>query len=173
MENFGYALWLEPAEPKRTELRQLIMTLSEQMSGPLFAPHCTVLAHIEGNLLDIRRRVRELVSGAESFPLMLLHAELRKQWNRCLYLRVGISEELFMLNERAQKLFEKQEEFLPHISVLYGEFPEHEKERLIKDAGFNLPCEIQMNTLSLNNLHSSNVEDWKIIERYSLHMTSY
>ena len=128
----GYHLFLEPEGKLREEVVAIIGSLAAEFTGPMFSPHVTLLARIpveeEGVLIE---KTKQLASSLSPFEVALGTVDMERAYFRALYLQVE-SEEIKNVHQRANELFSMQDEreYVPHMSLLYGNYPETQKQEV-------------------------------------------
>lgn len=133
-KTIGYHLFVEPSGPLADELKAAIDGLAEAHGGPKFDPHVTVTARIpDGNDNLVIAKTRELVAGCKPFSLTLGELGSENAYFRALYIKVEPSEALEALHARADEIFSltSASPYLPHLSLLYGNFPQSKKDEII------------------------------------------
>jgi len=117
-----YTIWIIPPEPVLTQLRSAIETLAKKYGGPTFTPHMTLLGDIEGDPAEITKKMEQLVAGKKVLELSLGPVSFSTTYWQDVFVRVNSTGALMQLNLDAKKMFNmKNDVFMPHISLLYGE----------------------------------------------------
>lgn len=148
----GYHLFFEPSGEVNEQLESVVRELSEEYGGPLFQPHVTLLAMIpeedEDLLLEKTRRLAANISPF-SFTFEQLCAEDR--YFRSLYAKANVSEELSSCRTLVLEEFGMEEvgEYMPHLSLLYGNYDAGRKQKTIESLTHLLPLSFQANALTL------------------------
>lgn len=146
-----YFLWLTPTEPARRALRELIESLAQQYGGPVFEPHITLLSRLQGSATDIESKVAQL--AAEFAPVTVRCPTLgcSDEYYRCLYLNVEKKGALVSLYEQARAFIPHavSRDFLPHISLVYGDLEHHTKREITAALHDHHPKSLVLDRLSL------------------------
>lgn len=167
MYSKGYTLWLVPSGQVGKRFTNLIKKLAKENQAPVFQPHVTLL----GDLLDsepaVIQKTKQLVSGQKPFIVKLGEIDYEDFHFRTLFVRVEKSDQLLALHERAKEIFQMPNipPYMPHLSLLYGIFPDELKEKIIKEIGRNQAAEFEVKRVTL--VKGGAVEDWEIIGEFS------
>jgi len=157
----GYSLWLMPTGDVYVRLAEIISHLSKEYNTPQFEPHITLIGEIEGSEQEIMSKTKQLLSATNQFPINLTQVDYLNQYFRCLFLRADETVGLMDANKRAREIFSRQYDpkFMPHLSLMYGDFTLELKEQIIRETGRNF--NINFNVPSVH-LFSTNGEpkDW-------------
>jgi cyclic phosphodiesterase-like protein len=132
----GHALWLVPQEPVSVRLSALIDSLARRYGGPRFVPHVTLVSGIELPLGDIRARAHALAQGLPPAVVTLRRAACRDEYYKALFLEVE-GADLRDTHARAAAALgvRRDPDYLPHLSVVYGDFGPLVKEAMLDRVG--------------------------------------
>lgn len=128
----GYHLFLEPEGKLQEEVAAIIGSLATEFDGPMFSPHVTLLARIPVEKEEVLiEKTKQLASSLSPFEVVLGTLDMEQAYFRALYLQVE-SEEIKSAHQRANELFSMQDEgqYVPHMSLLYGNYPETQKQEV-------------------------------------------
>jgi 2'-5' RNA ligase len=131
----GHALWLLPEEAVSTRVAAVIDHLARTRGGPRFLPHVTV-AGLEKPVAELRARLRALARTLPPLSVTLGRAAARSEHYKALFVEVE-SAELRALHLRAAAVFgvAADPDYLPHLSLAYGDFPLAAKEAMLDRVG--------------------------------------
>ena len=165
-----YHLWLTPNGDSRNRLANLINTLSDQNRGPRFEPHISLLGEIEGEESILFEQARMLASNLGPLSIDLQQPAFEDEYFRCVYFTVKESSEIGKAHEEAKLIFGKTpvSPFRPHVSLLYGLFPETAKREVIASLPVDFPKTFLANELKLIRAESLHLRDWSLVESISL-----
>lgn len=148
-----YAVWLIPARGAIAQWRVLVQSVAETFGGPVFAPHVTVLGGLCGPPAEIAGAMRAALAGWAG-PLFARVEEVNAsdEYYRSLHFRVEGGQRLLDLRAAMERALGEwrsperiDEEFFPHLSLLYGPAPHDSKARVIAELGAHrgapLPCD--------------------------------
>ncbi len=129
----GYHLFLEPEGKLREEVATIIGSLATEFEGPMFSPHVTLLARIpDEEEVVLIEKTKQLASSLSPFEVVLGTVGMEQGYFRALYMHVE-SEEIKNVHHKANEIFSMQDEgeYVPHMSLLYGNYPEEQKQNTI------------------------------------------
>lgn len=164
-----YSLWLMPSGELYAELRSLIEGLSDRYGGPRFEPHITLLGGLTGPEGELLARASELAAFVRPHPVRLTKVEYLDEYYRCLYIRVQETPEVARTHQMAQVLFRRLDDraFLPHLSLLYGDFPAGAKEAIVEELGGEFGRSFDLRSIHLYAT-SGPPEDWYPVREFPL-----
>lgn len=131
----GYHLFFEPGGSALSLLKDTVAKLSEEYGGPLFEPHLTLLATIpiEDEIL-LAGKAAALAEAISPFTLTLEGFGAEDTFFRALYMRARNDEELSRYHKQARALFGGEDPipYVPHVSLLYGNYDAERKVKSIE-----------------------------------------
>lgn len=164
-----YTIWLMPAGQLYDELAQIISRLSGEYTAPLFKPHITLLGNIADTEEKIISKTAELAGLLKPFPIFFTALDSLDEYFRCLFIRAKETEGLMQANAKARMIFNRQQDppFMPHLSLLYGEFPSEIKEQIIAKIGKEFSRTLEVNSLYVA-FSSKNIDpkDWRVLKEF-------
>lgn len=151
MKAKGHSLWLMPTGDAYDKLSGLIKRLAEEYNALLFEPHVTLLGETMHSEDDVLKRSEQLASGQKPFPITLNTVDYQDFYFRTLFVRAERTDRLQALHDSAKDVFEMQEipDYMPHLSLMYGNFPQALKEHIIKAIGKDQSTEFIVNSVHL------------------------
>lgn len=145
-----YSLWLEPSGNIAYKLQERIKKLSEENGTPLFSPHVTLLGSLNASETELIPLADTLASSAEPFELELTKAGYLDTFYQSLFIHVKENSPLKELRKNACRLFDcSEDEYMPHLSLLYGDLSRNEKERILNIIGREYYVRFPVNNLVL------------------------
>jgi hypothetical protein len=155
----GYGLWLRPAEPIDTQLSQLIRGFAQRFSGPAFPPHLTLASHFVDR--ETARSAAEVAAKRlADIRLRFEAVETTPEFYRALFLRAVDDPALLACQaELAARTAKPAGDFLPHVSLFYGELGAN-RRRALAEAGILLPLVLEVGAIEVWRLRGT-VEDWE------------
>lgn len=165
----GYSLWLMPAGDVYDRLKGLISRLSRRYSTPDFEPHVTLLSEIPGPEDEIVSKTARLASVIGPYKIELSRVEYLNEYFRCLFLRAKETDEVMRANREARRIFgrETDPEYMPHLSLMYGDFPPRTKEKIIEEIGKEISAGFGVESIHLFST-SGEPEDWYRVKEFLL-----
>lgn len=165
-----FALWLQFTGDPASNIQQRIRQLAEQYDAPDFEPHITLLGGLtDTNQAELIEHTNTLAESLYPLKLKMTTADYLDTFFQCLFIHVEQSMALMHAREHAERIFEKEpeEDYMPHISLLYSSIDRKEKERILTSLGREYQLSFRANRLSLVNT-SGEVENWKIVHSADL-----
>lgn len=170
--NNKYSLWIVPRGEAGESLQNLVNKLAIDNEAPVFVPHLTLVANIFADNTTLERekyKVTQLAREVGQFTIRLTHYGYLDEEFRCLYL-LAEQQSTIAVYEAAQSIFPQvaDEHFagMPHLSVLYGKYPEKIKQEIIKANPIN-PVEFTVTALDLY-LTNDPIKSWQFIEKFEI-----
>lgn len=162
-ESATYSLWLEPSGDVAYRLGEYIKKLSKRYDTPLFSPHVTLLGNLSSTETELIPFTNMLASSISPFDLKLTRAGFRNSYYQSLFIHVEESSRLKEVRERACRLFDNENnKFMPHLSLMYGDLPKEEKERILNLIGHEFELTFTAQSISLVRT-SGKPPDWRRI----------
>lgn len=160
-----FHLWLVPAGAGYERLAGVIADLSTRHHGPAFDPHLTLLGRLEGEQEALVGLTQQLARALPSFEVRLDAPSYEPLYFRCLYLPVRPCPPIQEAHRRATQIFghKSTSAFEPHVSLLYGLYPQRVKQEIIKALPPDLPGPLPLSRLQLIRAGSTNPQDWQIV----------
>ncbi len=125
----GYSIWVMPTGIEYMKLSNLIFKLSKKYNFPHFHPHITLIGKVRGEEQDLIKKTEQLASQIQPYSVKLFVPDYHNDslYYKSLFLDVAKTKEVMGTNVKAQKIFNKKEEYSPHLSLGYGDIPASEK----------------------------------------------
>jgi|CXWL01.1.fsa_nt_gi 2'-5' RNA ligase len=165
----GYHLFLLPHGAVAQTLQEIIEKLAHIHKSPVFFPHVTLLACPEGfSRSQMIEKTKQLAQLCAPLYIALRDIEMRDEYYRSTYLRVVDTPELLACRLKALEIFAREDEFqyVPHLSLLYGNFPEKEKIESMQHIELPQDAVFVADTISLFETEGT-VGQWKHIQDYT------
>ncbi len=164
-----YSIWLTPTGAVRDQLSELIARLSREFSAPLFPPHVTLVGGLSASEDELREQTRELAARLQPYSVQLGALDYLDEFYRCLFVRVEPTPAVMEANRQARAVFHCPDhpQYLPHLSLLYGNFERARKEEVIARIGTRLDDCFNVNRI---HLHSTlgETRDWYPVGEFTL-----
>lgn len=115
------AYWLIPAEPTRSEIVSLISALARKYDAPVFEPHVTLSVSDDDETLGASILTR-IAARVQPITLEVACIDHSAELTQTLFIQFAQSAEERRLSAalRASSPGEKEDEFKPHLSLLYA-----------------------------------------------------
>ena len=163
-----YSLWLMPSGKVYSDLFKIISSLSQKYSAPSFLPHITLLGRITGFETEVLFKCSRLAKNISSYKVEFDKVNYLDQYYRCLFIRIKETKEVMNANANAKEIFNhrKDPKYMPHLSLLYGDFPESLKKLMIKDIGSKFNVSFKVNHIHL--FLTEDIKNWHKVKEFSL-----
>jgi len=169
-EALHYVIWLLPPDEVRERFARLIHELAQANDTDAFDPHITLMDGLSGDETQIRNSAHEIALGLAPLDVRLTDADYLDEFHRALFVRVEPSAALSAAHRMARSLFAAQEnrEFIPHMSLLYGNLTPATKETLLDNIGRQFDLAFRITHLLLVAIAGRCPGDWRYLARYRL-----
>jgi 2'-5' RNA ligase len=164
-----HSLWLVPRGTAHLKLSEIIRALSERYGTPRFAPHVTLL----GRVLKPRREIigitREVASEHKAISIKLMQPAYTSDYFRSLFIEAEPTNALLAARKLAVERFgmSAKYDFRPHLSLLYGDLCEAQKQAIIANLGNNFPKRFSAESIDVYATESR-PEQWRLVESVAL-----
>jgi len=169
MKAEGYSIWLMPAGEVHRKLARIISQLSRKYSTPDFDPHVTLVGDLIGAEEEIIAKTSELAGLLRPFKIKLEKADYLDEYFRCLFIRAEKTKEITVANNVARGIFNLKPapEYMPHLSLMYGEIFSKIKEKILADLEKEFNISFEVTAIHLFST-TGEVKDWHKIKEFSL-----
>jgi len=150
-------------------LSRIIQRLSARYGTPVFSPHVTLLGGCAGPLPELRRQAARVAAAFRPFAIRLEEIDFLDEYYRCLFVHAALTEPLRKAHRFARQAFGHGREpaFMPHLSLLYGNFPRSLKEALAAELGPRLGEQFRVRNLHLFRTHGE-PRHWRRVASFGL-----
>ena len=161
MSRATYHLWLKPSGTVCKTLARSIRHLANELGGPTFDPHVTLLGDLIGTEQEHVQRSRIAARQLRPFSITLSEVSYLNQYFQCLFMRVEKSPPVISAHMLVRRVFEKPDAaYMPHLSLAYGFHPESRKMAAINRLSPDLPISFEVTGLFLIKAESNDPKDW-------------
>ena len=158
-----YSIWLVPEGGKREFYQKLIEALGREHKGPIFVPHITVLGNIRMEEEEVLLKLRELAGLHHPLSVTLNEVAAGNEFYRCVFAKAEKTPSLLQLYTDACRVLEiTPEDFMPHLSLLYGEYDMSLKKKIA--AGIEIHDTLYLDSLFIYETSPNlNPQDWRLV----------
>ncbi len=163
-----FSLWVKPRGTIAEELRDIIARLAKHYHGPIFLPHVTVLGSIPNlTVEEAKKKSAELAKKLRPYTLTTERLSTGKEFHRCIVIRMKRTEQVAMAFQAARAMFQHTdcEEYMPHLSIFYGNISEEEKTAAMEEVSLEMGKSFTVDTLLLVDT-AGTPEAWKQITEF-------
>ncbi len=166
MKSKGYTLWLMPKGKIYEKYADLIKKLARENNAPVFQPHITLLGEFMQPQDECIKKTKQLVAGQKPFVINLKEIGFQDYFFRTLFIYAENSKQLLDLHNRAKEIFQMQNipPYMPHLSLLYGAFPQTVKNKIIQEIGKDQSAQFEIESVYLNK--GGEIKDWQIVKEF-------
>ena len=161
-----YSLWFMPENSIYNKFETIIKDLAKKYNTPTFNPHVTLIGSITDK--DVFEKSGTLSKKIKPFTVKLVKASFMFDYYRCVLALAEKSFEIMNAAKLAREIFTdyNKREYIPHLSLMYGDFSEEIKQKIVKEIG-DVTAEFKVKDIKL--ITGGNIpEDWAIIKKYKL-----
>jgi 2'-5' RNA ligase len=164
MGRASYALWLKPWGAAYDVTARTIRGLADELGAPVFEPHVTLLAELDGPESQQLRRTGTLARQLRPFQVSLTEPSYQDEHFRCLFMCIEETPSLMGAHALARQVFQRAEEiYMPHLSLVYGHFHQARKRDIVALLGSSVRISFEVRALYLIKVGSGNPIDWREI----------
>ncbi len=165
----GYALWLMPSGDVYKRLAKIISQLSGEYSTPDFEPHVTLLPRLIGPEEEIVSKTSQLATLVRPYGIRLTKVDYLDEYFKCLFIKVEETEHVMDANAKAREIFNRQQDpkYMPHLSLLYGNFPPKTNEKIITEIGKDFDLTFEARSIHLFSCDGE-PKDWYRVKGFGL-----
>lgn len=169
-----YSLSIVPPEPIYGKFKGIIDYLSDKHGAPKFKPHITIICEIHKSEAEMMEKCDQLAKQIKPFKVKLKGLDFSGSYYRCVFLLAEKSEGIVGINQKVRDVFglDPDPDYMPHISLMYGDYGDDEKEHFIdeiKKMGTDLDIEFIVDGFWLD--HAADdipIEQWEKVQEYKL-----
>jgi 2'-5' RNA ligase len=165
----GYSLWLMPSGDAYNRLNSIMSGLCRKHSSPFFEPHITLMGEVTGPKQEVISGTKRLVEKTRPFTVRLNRIGYFDEYFRCLFIQAEKTDELMKANLMARQEFSRQDdpEYFPHLSLMYGDFPEKAKQDIIREIGKELRISFNVESIHIFSTRGG-ARDWHRVREFPL-----
>lgn len=164
-----YTLWLMPDDTSMAQLQAVIDQLGGRYQGPQFAPHVTLLGWVRGDEDELKEKTGKLAASLPTLPVTINGLAGAPYYFRCFFARLQDNDGIKHATTQAIGIFKIKptSDFLPHISLLYGQLDRDEKKTIPEQVGDKIPRNLTLDKLRLVRM-SVSVSGWETVAEVPL-----
>jgi len=161
----GYSIWLMPSGEIYDKLAEIISQLSKKYSTPNFEPHLTLLGNLIGPEEDLISKTSKIAKQLKPFEIKLKRADYLDEYFKCLFIRAGKTKEVVEANNITREIFnlKPDPEYIPHLSLMYGDLSSKTKEGILADLGKEFDISFEVKSIHLFST-TGEVKDWSKVK---------
>ena len=158
-----------PSGELLVRLTEIIDELSRDQPMLRFEPHVTLLGGLVGSQSKLASRTSQLASCIGPYEVRLGTIDCLDEFYRSLFIRVAPTASVLEANQKARLIFQclQEPEYLPHLSLMYGDFPSSSKEKIIARLGTEIRGRFEARTIHLYST-AGQPRDWYRVREFTL-----
>ncbi|MDO8573164.1 MAG: 2'-5' RNA ligase family protein [Candidatus Daviesbacteria bacterium] len=150
MKTSGYTINIIPPAGIYDKFDEIIKKLAGKYGTFKFAPHITVLGQASDSKETAIKLMEQVTSNQKPFTVTLNKVGFQDFFFRALYVLAEKTAPLAELHRKAKMIFNKEAApYMPHLSLLYGDFAPEIKEKIIQEIGSEQPTTFIVSSLHL------------------------
>jgi 2'-5' RNA ligase len=158
-----YHLWLEVPREVNERLSAIIRSLAQELGGPVFEPHVTLLS-LNGTDEDSHvGRTRALGQELSAFSIILTGLSHRREYFQSLFATVQPTDAVMQARARAAATFGVGGPYMPHLSLLYGIHPDERKNEIVSRLEPAIRGTFVASAIQLIRADSLDPKDWHAV----------
>jgi len=164
-----YGFWIIPENDTYQEFNKVIKKYANSFDGPTFTPHMTIHGVVISTDEEVVKTVREAVKNIKSFELQVGDVEFSTTYFQCIFARIKTSAKLFNTHLAIRKAFNMNDKnvFMPHASLVYGDFDMETREKITKEIKIQNKS-FTADKITIVRADTSDPKDWTIVEQVPL-----
>jgi 2'-5' RNA ligase len=165
-----YSVWLVPPDPLFSKSSKIIDGLAAEHSSSRFVPHVTLLGAIDEDVRETIDHVKALARKVAPYLISLREVAYSDEFFKCLFIRAELTPTVQSIYDEATQIFHVAQpaRYDPHLSLLYGSFPEEIKREIVSQIGSKFTESFVANSLHVYETDPAKIINWRKIEEIGL-----
>ena len=164
-----YGLFLLPEESIGKKYQKIISDIAATYHTKEFKPHVTLIKKLELEEKEVLSLTNEIVKWLKPIKTKFIEIEYSDRIYRSINITVLKTQELLKAHNRANQLFEhKEEPFIPHLSIVYGELQLDDKLNIIKSLKPFKKEFFILDKLVVYDITEADADLWREVEYFDL-----
>lgn len=162
-----YAIWLLFEKNDEKYISEIISEISKHHESPIFMPHVTVYGLINAKLETINDIILESIKGIKSFNIEKNTISFSDDFWKTVFIDFNLNSSMLKINKKLTEHLSRftKYEFKPHTSLIYKEMNHEQKQKIGNE--IDIKNNFKINRIAIQKF-SECIEEWKIIQEYSL-----
>ncbi|KAJ6844140.1 cyclic phosphodiesterase-like [Iris pallida] len=171
-----YSVWALPPDDVGSRLKEIMSALRSEFDGPAFDPHITLVGAVRLTRESAIRRLRSASGSLRPYTARAAAVSRGGFFYQCVYLLIEPTPEVMEAGAHCCGHFgyETSTPYMPHLSLLYGDLTEEEKEKARKRVE-ELDKEIRSLTFEVSSIglfrtdtQDKTLKSWEMVEVVNL-----
>lgn len=161
-----YGFWVIPENKTYQVFERIIRKYSKKYNAPMFVPHMTIHGVIESTEEKVVRGVKKVADKIRPFEVQVGEVEFSTTYFQCVFARIKTNAKLLntYLALRDSLEFTEKHVFMPHASLVYGDFDMETREKISKEIEFSNE-KFMVNKITIVKADSRDPKNWHIVEQ--------
>ena len=168
MQKNKFSIWLRPSQTQIDEFTHIISKLSHHYGTQPFPPHITLCSGINIDIDSITSICKSVSSEYQAFDVPLHQIEFTDAYYRNFFILAEKTDLLTNLRKQLLTLLglEQHEEFMPHVSLLYGNIKTTTKFKLKEKLDSSYSSQFNSQRIDLYNT-TDDLPNWFLVESFN------
>ena len=164
-----YSLWLLPPKQIQLEYSEIVEKYSKKLNFPSFEPHATIVGEFEGEKNDVVNKISSVTNISKKIAITISEISISTTFFQCVFARIDPTPRIIdlQMNVSFALNLKNSNFFMPHISLVYGEYPSVVKYKIAKEINLKTK-EFQAEKLCLINANDYDPETWEHVAEFTL-----
>ena len=130
----GHSLWMCPSGAAKDAYQEIVADAARELDTFEFIPHITLVAAVMTSPQDVVERTKRLASMLAPYTFELDSVSHKDKFFQSVFVKMKQSPDVMHANQVARQFFPERQsdpEYMPHLSLLYGNFSVQQKEESI------------------------------------------
>jgi len=160
-----FAVWALFDNYDQDYLYQKIQELSRLYESPIFIPHITAYGLVDTSLETIDKIVLDSIKGVLPFNIEKNVINFSDNFWKTLFIEIKPNDYLENINKKLTERLSQfsKYEFLPHVSLIYKEMSQDNKQKLANE--LDIKNNFRISRMGILQF-SEKIENWKIVREY-------
>ena len=167
--NKTLSVWLLPNN-NATNYSSIIQNICHSLGKEAIIPHITLASSFNNTIEYSLEKLNQLFSEQKSFLVKPNGFFMTNYYFKSLCMKIAMDDTMKDLRNRSLQHFncKERDDYVPHMSLVYGNFEESNKKKVIEEYGRLLSKNrISISSIGIAENNEENL-NWKIIEEIYL-----
>lgn len=166
----SYHLWFKPAGAAYDILARTIRELSQELNGPVFEPHVSLIGNLDGTEQELAQWTKDLAQQLQQFKVVLTEPSYRDDHFQCLFMLVEQTPAMMNAYALAWNFFGQKpnQPYVPHVSLVYGSLPDSRKRLILANLPPDVRTSFDVTTLYLIRADTPDPKTWHEIAAFPI-----
>ncbi|PKU80667.1 cyclic phosphodiesterase isoform X1 [Dendrobium catenatum] len=168
----SYSVWALPPSDIKDRLKSLMSSLRSEFGGPAFDPHITVVGDLRLRRDEAIARFHSAIATLKPYTARIAGVAYGTFFYQCVYLLIHPSPEVVETSSHCcgHLGYKRSTPYMPHVSLIYGDLSDEEKERArkraeeIDESVCGLTFEVSSLALCKTDTLDKTTESWEMVE---------